>query len=474
MYAQPIKQIAFDSRKVCQHTLFVAVKGLRSDGHAYINIAIEKGATAIICQQLPATTVTGVTYIQVNDSAAALADVSTNFYQHPSKKLRLVGVTGTNGKTTTTTLLFRLFRHLKYSVGLISTIQYHINDTIFPATHTTPNPLALNTLLAKMVEEGCEYCFMEVSSHAMIQHRVRGLQFAGAIYTNLSHDHIDYHGSFKAYRDAKKSFFDMLPDSAFALSNADDKQATFMLQNTKAYKKYYALKNLADYKAKIIEPSFEGTLLEINTKQVHSQLIGTFNAYNILAIYAAARELLSNSEVEEQELLQAISTLKTASGRFDYVPNGSNKIVGIVDYSHTPDALLKILQTIRQLRINTQRIITIVGCGGDRDKGKRPIMAKVASTYSDIAILTSDNPRTENPETIIEHMKDGVVPAAQHSTLCINNRREAIERACAVANNGDIILLAGKGHETYQEIMGVKYPFDDRKELSKALESIRF
>lgn len=422
----------------------------------------------MLCETLPTTLVEGITYLKVEDAAAALGIVANNFYQHPSAELKLVGVTGTNGKTTTATLLFKLFRSLKYNVGLISTIQYQINEEVFPASHTTPNAIVLNELLGKMVDEGCEYCFMEVSSHAMVQKRVEGVQFAGGIFSNMSRDHLNYHGTFKAYIEAKKSFFDMLPKEAFALVNIDDKRGMVMLQNTKASKHTYALRKMADFKAKVLENSFEGLVLNMDGEEVHCLLIGEFNAYNLLAIYSAA-VLLGEDKVE---VLTALSKLKTAEGRFDYVGDLHKGVIGIVDYSHTPDALKNVLETINVIRTHNEQVITVVGCAGDRDKGKRPIMAEVACQWSDKVILTSDNPRTEVPETIIKDMEKGVQPQWSHKAISITNRREAIKTACLLANDRDIILLAGKGHEPYQEIHGVKYPFNDKEELGRFLKEM--
>lgn len=462
---QPITNIQIDSRKLEDKGLFAALIGTHTDGHDYITAAIDKGATAILCEKLPTALADTVTYLQVKDVAIALGKIAANFYDHPSTKLKLVGVTGTNGKTTTTTLLFKLFRSLKYNVGLISTIQYQINESVYPSTHTTPDVLSLNRLLANMVEEGCEYCFIEVSSHAMVQKRVASIQFTGGVFSNLSHDHLDYHGSFKEYLAAKKSFFDGLPKEAFALSNIDDRRGHVMLQNTKATKQTYALKNMADFKVKILENNFTGLVLQVDGIEVHSLLIGEFNAYNLLAVYATAILL----EEEKTEVLTALSKLTTAEGRFDYVRHPSNTITGIIDYAHTPDALLKVLTTIDTLRTKNEQLITIVGCGGDRDKTKRPVMAKVACEWSDKVFLTSDNPRTEQPETIIEDMAVGVPIHLRKRVSHITDRKEAIKQACQMAKKGDIILLAGKGHEKYQEINKVKYPFDDKKILQEAL-----
>lgn len=461
-----INHLCFDSRQAKEGSLFFAIKGTQTDGHQFIDKAIENGATAIICETIPQNIHKGTTYVQVKDATKVMGKLAAKFYGHPSTKLSLVGVTGTNGKTTTATLLFKLFRNLKYNVGLISTIQYQINETIYTATHTTPNVIRLNELLAQMVEEGCEYCFMEVSSHAMIQRRVEGIHFVGGIFTNITHDHLDYHGTFKAYIEAKKSFFDQLPKTAFALSNVDDKRGNVMLQNTKAKKTTYALKAMANFRVKILENNFTGLVLKLNEHEIHSLLIGEFNAYNLLAIYSTA--LLLGED--EMDVLTALSTLKTAEGRFDYIQ--INNRVGIVDYAHTPDALLKVLTTTHAIRQKAQAIICIAGCGGDRDTTKRPKMAKVACDWSDKVILTSDNPRTEVPEAIIEAMEKGVPQSERYKVLSITNRRQAIRAACMLANKGDIILLAGKGHEKYQEINKIKYPFDDKEALKKALLEI--
>lgn len=460
-----IAQLCLDSRTVTERSLFIAQKGTQTDGHAFIGKSIENGATAIVCETMPATLIEGITYIKVADSTEALYIIANNFYNHPSKKMNVIGVTGTNGKTTTVSLLFRLFRKMQYNVGLISTIQYQINEQVKISTHTTPNPIALNALMAEMVDQGCEYCFMEVSSHALVQKRVQGIHFVGGIFTNITHDHLDYHGTFKAYIAAKKMFFDFLPPTAFALTNLDDKRANVMVQNTKANIYTYALKTQADFKAKILENSFEGLVLNVADCEVHSLLIGEFNAYNLLAVYAAAT-LLTDAPLE---VLTVLSTLKTAEGRFDYVSDKQKRVVGIVDYAHTPDALLKVLSTINKIRTRNEQLITIVGCGGDRDKQKRPKMAKVACELSNQVILTSDNPRSEVPATIIEDMEKGIPPNKVKQTLSIVNRKEAIQTACSMAGGGDIILLAGKGHEKYQEINGVKHPFDDKAILQEML-----
>ncbi|PJJ80339.1 UDP-N-acetylmuramoyl-L-alanyl-D-glutamate--2,6-diaminopimelate ligase [Mucilaginibacter auburnensis] len=455
-----ISAVVFDSRKVVPGCLFVAVQGTVVDGHDYIEQAVKQGAVAIICEELPAHVTGEIDFLMVANSAKILGRVAANFYDNPSDKLKLVGVTGTNGKTTVATLLYQLFRELGYKCGLLSTVENQINGKIIPSTHTTPDPVALNSLLNDMVEQGCDYAFMEVSSHAVAQHRIEGLNFAGGIFTNLTHDHLDYHKTFDNYRDAKKAFFDGLPKSAFALTNVDDRNGNVMLQNTKAHKKSYALKNMADYKAKILENQFGGLLLMIDGEEVWFRMVGSFNAYNLLAVYTAGMLL----EQDKSKVLTALSKLSGAEGRFDYVV-GPDRIIGIVDYAHTPDAVQNVLSTIHDIRKGNEKVITVIGCGGDRDKTKRPIMAKVACEWSDKVILTSDNPRTEDPIAIIKDMEEGVDAAFKRSTVSIVNRREAIKTACMLAQPGDIILLAGKGHEKYQEINGVKNHFDDKEEL---------
>ncbi|HRI27346.1 MAG TPA: UDP-N-acetylmuramoyl-L-alanyl-D-glutamate--2,6-diaminopimelate ligase [Chitinophagales bacterium] len=463
----PITALCLDSRQAAPGSLFAALSGTQANGHSFISNAITNGATAVLCEILPETLQLGVTYIRVNNSAQAIGIIAANFYGNPSEKLKLVGVTGTNGKTTTTTLLFNLFRKLGYHTGLISTIQYQINDQITTSSHTTPNAITLNRLLADMVHANCSHCFMEVSSHAMVQHRVSGIHFSGGIFTNITHDHLDFHGTFDNYLRAKKSFFDMLPATAFALTNADDKNGKVMLQNTRATKYDYALKMPAHFKAKILENTFTGLALYIDTQEVYTRLIGEFNAYNLLAVYSAAC-LLGEDKIA---VLTHLSALTAAEGRFDYVNNPDNTITGIVDYAHTPDALLKVLQTINQLRTKNEQLITIVGCGGNRDRTKRPLMAKVACELSDKVILTSDNPRNEDPDAIIADMKTGIEAQYAAKTITITNRREAIKTACLLAKKGDIILLAGKGHEKYQEINGTRHHFDDKEELQHALSN---
>ncbi|WP_183575163.1 UDP-N-acetylmuramoyl-L-alanyl-D-glutamate--2,6-diaminopimelate ligase [Mucilaginibacter sp. X5P1] len=462
-----ITAVVFDSRKVVPGCLFVAVKGTVVDGHDYIDQAMKDGATVIICEDLPAHTASEVDFLMVANSAIALGIVAANFYDIPSAKLKLVGVTGTNGKTTIATLLYQLFRDLGYKCGLLSTVENQINGKIIPSTHTTPDPVELNKLMDDMVNAGCDYCFMEVSSHAVAQHRIVGLQFAGGIFTNLTHDHLDYHKTFALYLKAKKTFFDELPKSAFALTNLDDKNGNVMLQNTNAHKKTYGLKNMADYKAKILENQFGGLLLQIDNEDVWFKMVGTFNAYNLMAVYAAAMLL----EQDKAKVLTILSKLTGAEGRFEYVI-APNKTIGIVDYAHTPDAVQNVLSTIHDIRKGNEKVITVIGCGGDRDKTKRPIMAKVACEWSDKVILTSDNPRTEDPAQIIKDMEEGVDPAFKRFTISITDRREAIKTACHLARPGDIILLAGKGHEKYQEINGVKNHFDDMEELLEQFKTI--
>ena len=459
------KHITFDSRRVDAGSIFVAVSGTQTDGHNFIESALQGEAVAVVCERLPNELHKGVTYIRVKDSAEALGIMASNFYDHPSTQLKLIGVTGTNGKTTTVTLLHDLFSKMGYKAGLLSTVENKIGNKVIPATHTTPDAVAMNELLADMVEAGCEYAFMEVSSHAIHQRRIAGLTFAGGIFTNLTHDHLDYHKTFKEYLNAKKKFFDDLPKNAFALTNIDDKNGMVMVQNTKAILQKYSLRKSADFKVKIVENSLAGLHLEINGREFFGRLIGEFNAYNLLAAYAVGVLL----EKEEMEILQVLSELKSAEGRFDYIVGKTTGNIGIVDYAHTPDALEKVLSTIDQLKTGTEQVITVVGCGGDRDKTKRPVMAKVACMYSDQVIITSDNPRTENAETIIEEMMTGVPITAKKKVLTISNREQAIKTACRIANQGDIILVAGKGHEKYQDINGVKTPFDDKKVLEEMM-----
>jgi UDP-N-acetylmuramoyl-L-alanyl-D-glutamate--2,6-diaminopimelate ligase len=455
-----VTTLVFDSRKVIAGAVFFAIKGTLVDGHAYIASTIEAGAEVIICEHLPEDRVDGLTYIQVADPSAALGVMASKFYGNPSAKIQLVGITGTNGKTTIATLLFKLFVELGYKVGLISTVQNQINQEVIAATHTTPNPLALNELLQRMVSEGCGYCFMEVSSHAIIQHRIEGITFVGGVFSNITHDHLDFHGTFDNYIRAKRGFFDMLPKGAFALTNADDKNGMVMLQNSKATKKTYALKQLADYKATVIENSFNGLHLDVDGTEVFFKLVGSFNAYNLLAAYGTAL-LLGQDQLT---VLTTLSRLDGAEGRFEYV-SSKNGVIGIVDYAHTPDAVQNVLSTVQNIRKGTEQVITVIGCGGDRDKTKRPIMAQVACDWSDKVILTSDNPRTEDPQMIIHEMEQGVSPTNKRKTLSITDRKEAIKTACHLAKPGDIIIVAGKGHEKYQEVNGVRHHFDDKEIL---------
>jgi len=463
-----VSAIDFDSRKISKNDVFVAIKGSVADGHKFIDIAINNGAVAIICEELPTNLQDGITYIQVESASQALAFMASNYYENPSENLKLVGVTGTNGKTTVATLLYQLFKKAGYKVGLLSTVKIIVDDKEYKATHTTPDSLAINKFLSLMNDEGVEFCFMEVSSHGIHQNRTEGLKFEGGIFTNLSHDHLDYHDTFAEYRDVKKSFFDNLPKDAFALVNIDDKNGLVMLQNTKARKITYALKTYADYKAQILENQLGGLLLKVNESEVWTRLIGNFNAYNILAIYATA-ELLGLEKVEN---LRLISELESVSGRFQYLIS-DEKITAIVDYAHTPDALQNVLETINSIRTKNEELITVVGCGGDRDKTKRPKMGHIASALSTKVIFTSDNPRSEVPETIIEEIEKGVEPQNFKKIVSIVDRRQAIKTACQLAQPNDIILIAGKGHETYQEIKGERFDFDDYKIVHELLKQLQ-
>ncbi|MDG1715803.1 UDP-N-acetylmuramoyl-L-alanyl-D-glutamate--2,6-diaminopimelate ligase [Lacinutrix sp.] len=463
-----INAIQFNSRDIVENDLFVAIKGSLADGHDYIEKAIEQGAIVVVCENLPEEKNEGVSYIKVENSSSALAIMASNFYGNPSANLKLVGVTGTNGKTTIATLLFQLFKNAGYKVGLLSTVVIKVNNQDYKATHTTPDSLTINRYLKQMNDEGVEFCFMEVSSHGIHQKRTEGLEFKGGIFTNLTHDHLDYHDTFADYRDVKKSFFDNLGKNAFALTNADDKNGAIMLQNTKAKQYKYGLKNYADYTAQILEHSFSGMLLKVNGSEVWTKLIGGFNASNVLAIYATA-ELLG---LEKTEILRLISALESVSGRFQYLISES-KITAIVDYAHTPDALKNVLETINSIRTSNEELITVVGCGGDRDITKRPKMGHIASALSTKAIFTSDNPRTEQPEIIIEAIEKGVEPQNFKKTMSIADRKQAIKTACQLANTGDIILIAGKGHETYQEVNGERSDFDDFKILETLLKQLQ-
>ena len=463
-----VRNIHFNSRNVAINDVFVAVKGSLTDGHQYIESAIQQGAIAIICQELPNVIKTGITYVKVDDSSAALAIMASNFYGNPSENLKLVGVTGTNGKTTIASLLYQLFKKAGFKVGLLSTVKVMVDNQEFPATHTTPDSLTINRYLKLMNDEGVEFCFMEVSSHGIHQNRTLGLRFEGGIFTNLSHDHLDYHDTFAEYRDVKKRFFDELPKTAFALTNGDDKNGSIMLQNTKAKQYSYALKSFADYKAQILENQFNGLLLKLNDNEVWVRLIGNFNAYNILAIFATA-ELLG---LEKEETLRLISELESVSGRFQFIIS-DQKITAIVDYAHTPDALQNVLETINDIRTKNEDVITVVGCGGDRDKTKRPKMGHIASALSTKVIFTSDNPRTEVAEVIIDDIEKGVEPQNFKKTMSIVDRKQAIKTACQLANPNDIILIAGKGHETYQEINGKRHDFDDFKIVQDFLKQLQ-
>jgi len=463
-----INAIDFNSKNIAKDDVFVAIKGSISDGHKYIDSAIKQGAVAVICEALPNDLVNGVTYVEVDSSSKALAIMASNYYEEPSANLKLVGVTGTNGKTTIATLLYQLFKNAGYKVGLLSTVKILVDNKEYKATHTTPDSLTINKYLQEMNEAGVEFCFMEVSSHGIHQHRTEGLHFEGGIFTNLTHDHLDYHNTFAEYRDVKKSFFDGLPPKAFALVNIDDKNGLVMLQNTKARKYTYALKSYADYKAQILENQLGGLLLKLNESEVWTRLIGNFNAYNVLAIYATA-ELLG---LEKVEILRLISGLESVSGRFQYFIS-NEKITAIVDYAHTPDALKNVLETINSIRTNNEELITVVGCGGDRDKTKRPVMGQIASALSSKVIFTSDNPRSEEPEAIIKEIEQGVEPQHFKKALSITDRSQAIKTACQMAQPNDIILIAGKGHETYQEIKGERFDFDDYKTVQEFLKQLQ-
>ena len=463
-----INTIQFDSRNIHDNDLFVAIKGTIVDGHDFIEKAITKGARAVVCEKLPDNFHNGITYVEVKNASRALAFMASNFYEVPSENLKLVGVTGTNGKTTVVTLLYQLFKKAGFKVGLLSTVKIMVDNKEYKATHTTPDSLTINKYLKEMNNDGVEFCFMEVSSHGIHQNRTEGLHFEGGVFTNLTHDHLDYHNSFAEYRDVKKSFFDNLPASAFALVNIDDKNGLLMLQNTKARKYTYALKTYADYRVQILENELRGLLLKINDSEVWTKLIGNFNAYNMIAIYGTA-DLLG---LKKEESLQLISTLESVSGRFQYLIS-DEKITAIVDYAHTPDALKNVLETINSIRTKNEELITVVGCGGDRDKTKRPVMGNIASTLSTKVIITSDNPRSEVPETIINEIESGVEPQNVKKVVSIVDRRQAIKTACQLAKPNDIILIAGKGHETYQEIKGERFDFDDFKIVQEFLKQLQ-
>ncbi|MDO4880323.1 MAG: UDP-N-acetylmuramoyl-L-alanyl-D-glutamate--2,6-diaminopimelate ligase [Capnocytophaga sp.] len=464
--ALEITDVTQDSRKIEQGTLFIAIKGANSDGHSFINKAIQAGAKAILCQELPKELPEDISFIKVEDTTLAMPIIAANFYQNPSKELKLVGVTGTNGKTTISTLLFHLFKQAGYKVGLISTIAIYINDKQYETKNTTPDALTLHYILRKMRNEGVEYCFMEVSSHGIALHRIDGLHFVGGIFTNLTHDHLDFHKTFAEYRDTKKKFFDLLPKDAFAITNHDDKNGDFMLQNTKAHKYTYALKSFADYRAQIIENTLSGLVLRINQKEIWTNLIGEFNAYNLLAIYATAISL----GMDKEEVEKGITLLHSVNGRFQYFIS-PNKITVIVDYAHTPDALKNVLETIQSIRTGNETLFTIVGCGGNRDKSKRPLMASIATSLSNKVVFTSDNPRDEDPEIILKEMETGVPSQFHNKYLVISDREQAIKTICSFAKSGDIILIAGKGHETYQEIKGKRIHFDDMEQAKQYFAS---
>lgn len=464
--AVEVSDVQIDSRKVKKGSAFIAVKGAAADGHQFIDKAIENGAWVVIFEEMPAVKKEDIVYVQVENSAAAASYMAMNFYGRPAEKLKLVGVTGTNGKTTIATLLYKLFTRLGYTCGLISTVENMIGDKKVPATHTTPDAISLNQMLRQMVDEGCSHVFMETSSHAVHQHRVTGLQYAGGIFSNITHDHLDYHKTFDEYIRVKKAFFDSLSSSAFAISNADDKRGTVMLQNTNAKKYYYSLKTVADFKGKILDNSLNGLLMTVNEVEVHFRLIGEFNAYNLLAVYGAAICLGE----DKQEVLTAMSMLTGAEGRFDYIVSPKEKIIAIVDYAHTPDALLNVLATIKKLKRGFEQVITVVGCGGDRDRTKRPVMAEAACEHSDKAIFTSDNPRTEDPGQIIKDMEEGLAAAYKRKYISIVDRKEAIKTAISLAKPEDIILIAGKGHEKYQEINGERNHFDDKEVVKEFFE----
>lgn len=460
-----VSSITIDSRKIERNSLFIAVKGEKVDGHQFIQSSIEKGAAIIVCEDLPGELKDNVTYVQVKNAHEATAYIAHNFYDEPSTKLKLVGVTGTNGKTTIATLLFKLFSGLQYKCGLISTVQNQIANDIIPSTHTTPDAISLNALLKQMVDEGCTHAFMECSSHAIHQHRITALHFTGGIFSNITHDHLDYHKTFDEYIRVKKSFFDNLTSDAFALSNLDEKRGTVMLQNSPAKKYYYSLKTLADFKGKILENVLTGLVMQVNDKEVHFRLIGEFNAYNLLAVYGAAICLGEESE----KVLLVLSSITGAEGRFDYIVS-KEKIIGIVDYAHTPDALENVLSTIKKLRKGDEQVITVVGCGGERDKTKRPVMAQIATEFSNRAIFTSDNPRSEDPEEILRDMEAGLNSAGKRKSISIADRKEAIKTAVSFANSEDIILLAGKGHEKYQVLKNGSIHFDDKEVLKEMFE----
>ncbi|MGZ3880020.1 MAG: UDP-N-acetylmuramoyl-L-alanyl-D-glutamate--2,6-diaminopimelate ligase, partial [Flavisolibacter sp.] len=461
-----VVDVQIDSRKVQKGSLFIAVRGVAADGHQFIDKAIQQGAVAIVAEEIPSSKEEGVTYVQSIDSAEAAGLIAHNFYDQPTTKLKLVGVTGTNGKTTIATLLYKVFTCLGYKCGLLSTVENQVGTKVIPATHTTPDAISLNALLKQMVDEGCEYAFMEVSSHAIHQRRIAGLEFVGALFSNITHDHLDYHKTFDEYIRAKKRFFDDLSSSAFAITNIDDKRGNVMLQNTNARKYSYSLKTVADFKGKILENSLMGLVMTVNEQEVHFRLIGEFNAYNLLAVYGAAICLGE----EQAHVLQCLSNTTGAEGRFDFILSAKDRVIGIVDYAHTPDALVNVLTTIKKLKQGHEQLITVVGCGGDRDRTKRPVMGEAACEYSDKAIFTSDNPRSEDPQEILNEMEAGLDSAARRKFISIVDRKQAIKTAVNMARPQDIVLIAGKGHEKYQEIKGVKHHFDDKEVLKEMFE----
>ncbi len=463
-----VNDVQIDSRLVTKGCCFIAIKGTATDGHAFIDKAIELGATVIVCEHLPSAISDAATYVEVSNSAEAAGYIAHQFFGNVTEQMKVVGVTGTNGKTTIATLLYKLFSGLGYKCGLISTVEYYVGNEVFPSTHTTPDVISLNRLLKKMHEAGCTHVFMESSSHAIHQHRITGIHFTGALFSNITHDHLDYHKTFDEYIRVKKAFFDGLTSDAFAISNHDDKRGEVMLQNTKAKKRYYSLKSVSDFKGKILENGLTGLHMLVNNEEVHFRLIGEFNAYNLLAVFGAAIELGE----EKQKVLQVLSSITGAEGRFDYIISAKDLILGIVDYAHTPDALENVLSTIKKLKRGHEQIITVVGCGGDRDKTKRPVMGAVACELSDKVIFTSDNPRTEDPLEILADMEDGLNSAARRKFISIADRKEAIKTAVNLAHHEDIILIAGKGHEKYQDIKGVKYEFDDKKVLKEMFEML--
>ncbi len=466
--AVAVTALHIDSRKVTAGSAFFAVRGTLSDGHTYISKAIELGASVIVCEEIPSELNAGVVYVQVKDSALAAGLMADAFYDFPSQQMKVVGITGTNGKTTTATLLYQLFEAMGNKCGLLSTVQNHIHKQVEVSTHTTPDSISIHALMRRMVDAGCTYAFMEVSSHAVHQQRIAGIRFSGGVFTNITHDHLDYHKTFDEYIRVKKQFFDDLPSDAFALTNADDKRGMVMLQNTKAEKQTYSLRVPATIKGKVLENNLTGLVMHVDGQEAHFRMIGTFNAYNLLAVYGAAKAL----GADKMEVLAVLSGLHGAPGRFETYMSPADKILGIVDYAHTPDALINVLATVNQLRTTGQQLFTVVGCGGDRDKTKRPIMAQAACEHSDKAILTSDNPRTEDPEAILNDMEEGLTGPQKRKSLRITDRREAIKVACSLAQPGDIVLIAGKGHETYQEVKGVKHHFDDREVLTEAFKTL--